>query len=326
MALAVANDAQADEQLLVLLSGGASALMALPADGVTLEDKRRTTGMLLRSGADIHALNTVRKHLSAIKGGWLAAQTSARCRTLAISDVVGDDLSVVGSGPTVADATRFADARDVMKRHGGFAAYPPAVMARIMSGARGELPDTPKPGDSRLARSKAAVIGGRREAMQGAADGARALGYAVLVLEAPVIGEARVTAKAHMADVLARARSMPRPLCVVSSGETTVTVTGSGRGGRNQEFALASADALRDSLERVVLASVGTDGVDGPTDAAGAFVDTTTIARGMTAALPAPQSFLTNNDAHAYFDALGDLIKTGPTGTNTGDIQVMLFS
>jgi len=188
-----------NERLLILLSGGASALMAVPAEGLTLEDKQLTTEGLLRGGADIHALNTVRKHLSAIKGGQLAARASVPCRTLAISDVVGDDLSVIGSGPTVADASTFQDALDVLTRFGGDAReFPARVTSRLRRGVTGDLPETPKPRDARLARAEAAVIGGRHDAMRGASDAASALGYHVVVVDQPVIGEARTAARKQL--------------------------------------------------------------------------------------------------------------------------------
>ena len=327
-ALAIADGMAPDETLLVLLSGGASALMAVPADGVTLDDKRATTARLLRGGADIHALNTVRKHLSAIKGGWLAAHARGTCRTLVISDVVGDDLSVIASGPTVGDASRFQDALDVLGRFGGEAEYPPAVVARLRRGADAGVPETPTPGDPRLARTDTTLIGSRRDAMSGVATAASALGYQVLRIDDAVVGEARAAARAHLRAVLARAADVGRPSCVVSSGETTVHVTGHGKGGRNQEFALAAAQLLAESgagRSPVAIASAGTDGVDGPTDAAGAVADATTVARARAARL-APDRFLFDNNAYAFFDALGDLIHTGPTGTNVGDLQIILLA
>jgi glycerate 2-kinase len=323
-ALAIAEGATAEEELLVLLSGGASALMVAPAAGLTLEDKRRTTDTLLRAGADIHALNTVRKHLSRIKGGQLAASAACRCRTLAISDVVGDDLSFIASGPTVPDPTTFEDALGVLRRFGDVDAYPPPVVAHLTRGVAGALPETPKPGDPRLARASSVVIGGRRDAMIGAADLARTLGYHVVVLDAPVVGEARTAAASHVRDVGGAARAGGRPLCVVSSGETTVRVRGSGRGGRNLEFALAAVELVA-SLGTVVAASIGTDGIDGPTDAAGAVVDSTTRARARAGGVD-PADFLRDNNAYAFFAGLGDLIHTGPTGTNVGDLQVFLVA
>jgi glycerate 2-kinase len=329
-ALEIARSTRADDRLLVLLSGGASSLMAAPADGVTLDDKRATTGRLLRSGADIHALNTVRKHLSAIKGGWLAASAAGHSETLVISDVVGDDVSVIASGPTVADASRFQDALDVLNRFGGVASYPPAVVARLTRGASGtgdgssRVVETPKPGDPRLARSTTRVIGSRREAMAGAVAEASSRRYHVVRLDDPVTGDARTAARSHLAAVLARAADLARPVCVVSSGETTVHVTGRGTGGRNQEFALAAAELLSPTAT-MGLASVGTDGIDGPTDAAGAYVDSSTLARAGAQGL-APGPFLSDNNAYAFFDALGDLIHTGPTGTNVGDLHVILLA
>jgi glycerate 2-kinase len=324
-ALAIAEALTPDDTLLVLISGGASALMAVPADGVTLDDKRATTDRLLRGGADIYALNTVRKHLSAIKGGWLAARTRATCIALAISDVVGDDLSVIASGPTVADASTFQDALDILRRFGGEHAYPAGVVSRLRAGARGSIAETPKPGDPRVERAATTLIGSRRDAMRGAADHASALGYHVIPVDAAVTGEARTASPSHLSAALARANGAGRPACIVSSGETTVNVTGSGKGGRNQEFALAAAAPLAESGATAVLASIGTDGIDGPTDAAGAIVDQMTRSRAAAAGLDPPQ-FLSNNDAYAFFEALGDLIRTGPTGTNVGDLQVILLA
>jgi glycerate 2-kinase len=301
--------------------------MAVPAEGITLDDKRATTQQLLRAGADIYALNTVRKHLSAIKGGWLAARAGGACHALIVSDVVGDDPSVIASGPTVADASRFEDALDVIVRFGGEAAHAPAVVSRLRNGASGRagIAETPKPDDPRLAAVATAVIGSRRDAVAGAASASAALGYHVLRLDDAIVGEARTTAVAHVAAALAKAGSLARPACIVSSGETTVHVTGGGRGGRNQEFALAAAPLLAAHRGSAILASVGTDGIDGPTDAAGAIGDSTTITRADAAGL-ARDSYLHDNNAYAFFHALGDLVITGPTGTNVGDLQVILLA
>jgi hydroxypyruvate reductase len=299
--------------------------MAAPATGITLEEKRHATATLLRAGADIHALNTVRKHISSIKGGRLAVSSPAPCRTLAISDVVGDDLSVIASGPTVADVSTFADAAAVLRRYGGDHEYPRTVVEHIEAGSRGERLETAKPGDPRLARSHASVVGGRFDAMRGAQAAAAARGYHVLVLEQALVGEARVAGRRFVEEVLSRARSLRRPLCVVSSGETTVTVRGRGRGGRNQELALAAAELLASSTETLAMASFGTDGVDGPTDAAGAIADSTTVSRSRRAGLVAPESYLDANDSYSFFAAIGDLIHTGATGTNVGDVQIILL-
>ncbi len=322
-ALRVARAVPPDGTLLVLLSGGASSLMASPADGITFEEKRAATRTLLRAGADITALNTVRKHLSQIKGGWLAAACAGRTVTLAISDVVGDDPSVIASGPTVPDTSTFGDALAALDRLGGRAAFPPRVVERLER-ATADM-ETPKPGDARLARSTATVIGSRFDAMSGAERQARALGYEVVVLDQAITGEARAASARHLAAVLDQARDRSRPLCVISSGESTVNVTGSGRGGRNQEFALAAVDALASVAVPMAMASVGTDGVDGPTDAAGAIADSGTRERARAAGLAAASAFLANNDAYAYFSALNDLIQTGPTGTNVGDVQAILL-
>ena len=319
-ALRLARSARAEETFLVLLSGGASALMAVPIDGITLADKARTTEVLLKHGASIGALNCVRKHLSAIKGGRLAAATVARTVTLAISDVVGDDLTVIGSGPTVADTSTYGDALLALDEHGGRPRFPPAVVSRLVAGARGDLPETPK--QAQTSASIARVIGSRHEAMAGAAHEARTRGYSVHISEAAVLGEARVAAKRAMAG--AAAAGGASPVCLISSGETTVHVTGGGRGGRNQEFALACVEAMS-RFQAAALASVGTDGVDGPTDAAGAVVDSTTLQRAGSNSL-SPAHYLEHNDAYAFFAALGDLIQTGPTGTNVGDLQVILLA
>jgi hydroxypyruvate reductase len=320
-ALALADAVGPDGILLVLLSGGASALMAAPAGGVTLDDKRATTDRLLRGGADIYALNTVRKHLSAIKGGHLAARVRGTCVALVISDVVGDDLSVIASGPTVPDASTYADALEVLRRFGGEEAYPAAVVTRLRQAGV----ETPKAGDARLARSRTHVIGSRHEAMRGAADAAAALGYTVVRIDDPVVGDARTSAVDHVRNAMAQAGGGARPVCVVSSGETTVRVTGSGKGGRNQEFALAAAPLLAGAGALAAIASAGTDGIDGPTDAAGAVADDTTVRRAAALGL-APDRHLSDNNAYAFFDALGDLIHTGPTGTNVGDLQVLLIA
>jgi glycerate-2-kinase len=323
-ALDIAGSLDGDEYLLVLLSGGASALMAVPADRLSLDDKRLTTAQLLRAGADIYALNTVRKHLSAIKGGRLAARAGGRVLALVISDVVRDDLSVIASGPTVGDPSTFADARAAIDRFGGAGKYPDAVVAHLDRGVRGEIAETPKPGDRSIESALTRVIGSRRNAMAGAAAHAQALGYHVVSIEEPVTGEARAAASAFVHGLRARVADEPRPVCIVSTGETTVTVSGAGTGGRNQEFALSAA-LIGPAFSAWAMASLGTDGVDGPTDAAGAVVDDSTLDRARVAGLD-PNSFLVDNNAYAFFDALGDLIRTGPTGTNVGDLQVFLLT
>jgi hydroxypyruvate reductase len=325
----VAETSGAGDLLFVLLSGGGSALMALPAHGVTLEEKQQTARLLMQEGADIYELNTVRKHLSAIKGGQLAESAPGLVLTLAISDVVGDDLSVIASGPTVPDDSTFAEALQVLERRGGQSRYPAAVVAHLQRGMRHEIPETPKSGDPRLARAAALVIGPQRGAIDGARLAAESLGYHVHVLDEPVTGEARDAAAAHVARLDALLPLLPAPLCVISAGETTVTVRGAGRGGRNQEFAFGIAQALASrrgvAAREVAAASIGTDGIDGPTDAAGAIVDRTTFARAAAAGIGDPRVYLDDNNTYEFFDRIGDLVRTGPTNTNVGDLQVVLI-
>jgi hydroxypyruvate reductase len=314
-----------DGVLVVLVSGGASALMAVPARGLGLGDKQAVTRRLLRAGADIGALNTVRKHLSAVKGGRLAAACQGRTIAWLLSDVVGDDPSVIGSGPTVPDPTTFSDALDVLDRHGGRGQYPSAVVAHLERGTAGAEDETPKPNAESLARTETIVIGSARLSLEGAAGAARGLGYSVVLKPEPVVGEARLAAAQHRAWIENVLERTPGRVCLLSCGETTVTVRGSGQGGRNQEFALALAlaEGREDSGRPVAIASFGTDGVDGPTDAAGAIVDRTTMARAAAAGLSASEA-LEHNDSWTFFSTLGDVIRTGPTDTNVGDVQVVL--
>ena len=276
-ALEVAQRTDPGDTLVVLLSGGASALMAVPAGDLTLEDKRTAVNALLKGGADITALNTIRKHLSAVKGGRLAAAAAGPTVCLAISDVVGDDLSVIGSGPTVPDPSTYRDAWNYIDRFGVEALLTPAAKDYLRAGLEGAIAETPKAGDSRFERSVTRVIGGRFNAMNGAADTARSLGYDVILSEEPIVGDARTMGPVVLERARALAAGRTRPVAVIASGETTVKVVGSGKGGRNQEIALSVAKALAHETAEVALGSVGTDGIDGPTDAAGAYSDTTTI-------------------------------------------------
>jgi glycerate 2-kinase len=327
-ALALAREASAEGGLLVLLSGGASAMLAAPADGLTLADKVETARTLMAAGAAIDELNCVRKHLSRSKGGRLAA-AAGRVVTLALSDVhapMADDPSVIGSGPTVPDPTTFADALDVIRSRR--AEVPRSVLAHLGRGARGEADETLKPGDPRIVESAYEVIGNRHTAMAGAMDAARARGFTVVTIDTVVAGEAREAARAFLEEAGRRTADVRRPLCIIASGETTVTVRGRGLGGRNQEFALAAALALggfpAPPGSSVLVASAGTDGIDGPTDAAGALADRTTMARSARQGLDATAA-LHDNDAYRFFEPLGDLIRWGPTGTNVGDLHVLLI-
>ena len=320
-ALARAEESRPGGTLLVLLSGGASSLLAVPAKGLSLLEKVETARALMNAGVAITDLNCVRKHVSAIKGGRLGA-AAARVLTLAISDVHGpipDDPAVIGSGPTVADPTTFADALRVV-RTARLSSLPRRVVTHL---ERGE-DETPKPGDPRLSSSTFEVIGHRRTAMEGAAEEARRRGYRVEIVQTATSGEARDAGLAFAAAALRRAGD--RPICVIGSGETTVHVRGDGRGGRNQEFALGAATVLdgRSAPGRVgALGSAGTDGIDGPTDAAGSVVDSTTLDRASRAGLGIGRA-LESNGAYDFFAPLGDLIVWGPTGTNVGDLHVLL--
>lgn len=311
-----------DDLVICLISGGASALLPLPAPPVTLAEKQKITRMLLECGADIHEINCIRKHISLVKGGELARLAyPATVLTLILSDVIGDDLDVIGSGPTVPDRTTFAAARAILERHGIWKSAPAGIRARL-SGSAGE---TPKPGDAIFAKVQNLIVGSNRLAVEAAVREARALGFRTVVLSTSLEGEARELARVHAAmarEIRATGRPVKPPACVISGGESTVTIQGTGLGGRNQEFVLSAALGIA-GLENVVVLSAGTDGTDGPTDAAGAIADGTTIRRAERSALDT-RRFLGNNDSYHFFEHLGDLIKTGPTGTNVADIQIVL--
>jgi hydroxypyruvate reductase len=318
--------ADSQDLVLCLFSGGGSALLPRPAEGITLQEKQETTRLLLACGADIRELNTLRKHLSVIKGGHLARLAApAAVVSLILSDVVGDPLDVISSGPTVPDPTTFGDALAVLAKYGLTARVPRAVLDRLERGARGDLPDTPKPGDPCFRRVSNIVVGSNALAVDAAARQARALGYRALVLSTTIEGETRDVARMHAA-ILREIRSSGRPArppaCVISGGETTVTLRGEGLGGRNQEFALAAAIDL-EGLPGVLAFSAGTDGTDGPTDAAGAMADGATLARAAALGLDVRDA-LARNDSYHFFEPLRDLVMTGPTGTNVMDVRLML--
>ena len=309
-----------DDQVLALISGGGSALLAAPASGITLEDKRALTSALLKSGASIHEINCVRKHLSAVKGGRLAAAAwPAPVLTLAISDVAGDDPEVIASGPTVGDPTTCADALAVLDRYA--IVIPPALRRRLENG---EL-ETPKPGDARLAKAEFRIIASPSLALQAAAEAARAAGVTALILGDEIEGEAREVARvlAGIARSCSRHGVPARPPCVLlSAGEATVTIRGQGRGGRNSELMLALAIALQEHPRICALAG-DTDGIDGSEDNAGALIAPDTLVRARALGLD-PLSALDNNDAYSFFEALDDLLVTGPTLTNVNDFHAIL--
>ncbi len=313
--------------VLAVLSGGGSALLTLPAEGLSLADLQATTDLLLRCGATIVELNAVRKHLSRIKGGGLARLAApAPVVSLILSDVVGDPPDVIASGPTAPDPTTFAEAWAVLRRYALVGRVPAAVRERLQAGMAGRLAETPKPGDALFERVQNAIVGSNRLAAEAAVRAARQAGLHALLLSTFVEGEARQVARVAAAlakELVHYDRPIPRPACLVWGGETTVTVRGSGQGGRNQELALAAALAL-DGLPGVVLVALGSDGTDGPTDAAGAVATGQTVARARALGLD-PAVHLADNDAYPFFDALDDLIRTGPTGTNVNDL-LFLFA
>ena len=317
--LDIARNAGEQDLVICCLSGGASALLPLPAAGVTLADKQETTRLLLASGANIHEINAVRKHLSAIKGGLLAAAAyPARVLSLILSDVIGNDLDVIGSGVTAPDSSTYARAVEVLGKYGILDRVPEAVRSRLTSGSS---PETPKAGHPAFERTVNLIVGSSDLALTAAAERARALGYEAMVLSSFIEGETRDVARVHAAiakEIRSFARPLKAPACVVSGGETTVTLHGNGKGGRNQEFVLAAAIDIA-AMDNVCIVSAGTDGTDGPTYAAGAICDGGTLQRA-----PDAPAFLVANNAYAYFERLGDLIKTGPTGTNVMDVRIVL--
>lgn len=312
----------ADDLVLCLISGGGSALLAAPASGITLADKQAVNKALLRSGASIGEMNCVRKHLSSIKGGRLAlACAPARVETLLISDIPGDDPTLIASGPTLPDATTCADALAVIDKYG--IDVPEAVRRHLKTGAG----ETPKPGDARFEGHRSHVIATAQHALEAAAAQARALGYEAHILSDSIEGEARDVAEVHagiVRQIVARNQPFTKPCVILSGGETTVTVRGSGRGGRNAEFLLALGVAL-DGLPGVHAIACDTDGIDGSEDNAGAILTPDSLARAEALGLK-PKQLLDNNDGYGFFDALGDLIVTGPTRTNVNDFRAILIT
>ena len=315
--LDLAREAGPDDLVLCLISGGGSALLALPAPGLTLADKQAVTRALLHSGATIGEINTLRKHLSAIKGGRLAAAAwPAQLVTLAISDVPGDDPGTIASGPTVADPTTFAEAAAILRK---YRIAPPAAVAAHLKAAAEE---TPKPGDPRLASSAFRIVARPAQSLAAAARRAEAAGYRALILGDDLEGEARDLGHAHAA--LARGKRAEAPLCILSGGETTVTVAGQGRGGRNGEYLLGLALAL-DGAPGIFPLAADTDGIDGSEDNAGALLSPDSMARAAALGIDAA-ACLAANDAYGFFAALGDLVISGPTLTNVNDFRAILVA
>ncbi|MBN2303921.1 MAG: glycerate kinase [Anaerolineae bacterium] len=322
------RDTTPDDLVLCLISGGGSALMTLPVDGVSLADMRVLTDVLLRSGAPIQAINTVRKHLSQVKGGQLARLAHpAAVVSLILSDVVGSPLDVIASGPTAPDPTMFAHAQGVLARYDPAGEVPASIREHIRRGISGAFQDTPKAGDEALADVQNVIVADNARAAAAAAERAEELGFNTLLLTTYLEGEAREVAQVVAAlakEIAATGQPVPRPACLLLGGETTVTIRGNGKGGRNQELALAAALAIQ-GLEDVVIASLATDGTDGPTDAAGGLVDGETVRRGERMGYSALAA-LDHNDAYHYLYSVDGLVETGPTNTNVNDlVAVFVF-
>ena len=312
--------------LIVLLSGGASSLLPAPVAGVTLADKQRTTRLLLRSGATINEVNVVRKHLSLIKGGGLATSTRARIVTLLLSDVIGDDLGSIGSGPTAGDPSTFTDAVSVLQRYRCWRAVPVSVRRYLDRGRKGDASETLKPGSRRLGSVQHHIIGNNRLMLETVARAAQQADLHIKFVSHPITGEARVAAKqlTDLAKAITEGHGiLKRPCCVVAGGETTVTVTGRGKGGRAQEFAASAAFEIA-GLPNTWVAALGTDGTDGPTDAAGAIVTGGTVARAKKLGIDLRAS-LDRHNTYPALKTLGCHIHTGPTGTNVNDLYLLLL-
>ena len=316
--------AKADELILALISGGASALLPMPPPSITLEDKRNATQLLLTSGADIHEINTVRKHLSELKGGGLARLAyPAALQALILSDVLDNDPGTIASGPTAGDLTTFSDAKGVFLRRGIWEQIPNSIQAHLDRGCDGLIDETTLPEDEIFRDVSNTIVGSNLISLDSICQSAKSAGYDVQIVSKALMGEARSVAEKFL---MRASAPIERPTAFVAGGETTVTVRGSGLGGRNQEMALTfaiDADSRFNNLSWVFL-SGGTDGIDGPTDAAGGLVDPGTIARIHNAGYD-PRLLLDNNDAYHALDHAGDLLVTGATGTNVADLQILLI-
>lgn len=312
--------------ILCLISGGGSALLPYPAKGISLDEKRRLTQVLLECGATIQEVNALRKHVSHVKGGRLARLAyPSTLITLMLSDVIGDDLDSIASGPTVPDGSTFEDCLQILGKYSIRGKVPEAVLSHLQSGAKGAIEETPKAGNPVFSRTQNVIVASNSLALLAAQHKANELGYNSMVLSSSIQGETKDVALVHAAiarEISEADQPVRKPACVISGGETTVTIRGKGKGGRNQEFSLAGAMEI-DGLENVVLLSAGTDGTDGPTDAAGAIADGSTVSRAVKLKMD-PSRYLRENDSYHFFKALDDLIFTGPTLTNVMDLRIVL--
>lgn len=324
--LDLVGQAKENDLIICLLSGGGSSLMPQPRSGISLEDKRMVTDALLKSGATINEINAVRKHISGVKGGWLAKKAyPATVVNLILSDVVGDPLDSIASGPTVPDSTTFHDAIEILKRYRLWDKVPSSVTKVLLNGEKGLVPETPKADDKAFKKVHNIVVGNNLTASLAAYTNVKKAGLNALLLSSCLEGQAKDvgTMFASIAkEIAGSGNPVPKPAGIVAGGETTVTVVGKGKGGRNQEIALAGALKIGNA-DGVVVASISTDGVDGPTDAAGALADGKTLLRSQELGLD-PRKFLAENDSYSFFTRLGDLIFTGPTGTNVCDVLVVV--
>jgi glycerate-2-kinase len=324
--LDLVSQAKENDLIICLLSGGGSSLMPQPCCGVSLQNKREVTDALLRSGATISEINTVRKHISGFKGGWLAKKAyPTKVVNLILSDVVGDPLDSIASGPTVPDPTTFNDAIEILKIYRLMGKVPNSVKKALLNGQKGLISETPKPGDKVFTKVHNIVVGNNRTASLAAHSNFKKAGLNALLLTSCLEGQARDmgTMLASMAkEIVTSGNPIPKPAGIVAGGETTVSVLGKGKGGRNQEIVLGAALKMGDT-DGVVVASISTDGVDGPTDAAGAIADGKTMLYSKELKLN-PRKFLEENNSYTFFSKLGDLIFTGPTGTNVNDLSVIV--
>lgn len=326
----LAHDRVGPEDLVIcLFSGGASSLLVSPAQGISLEDKLACTRLLLNAGADIRELNAVRKHLSGIKGGRLARMLApATVVALILSDVVGDDVGTIASGPLAPDAATFGDCVGILQKYQLWDRIPSAVKQRFEGGLAGSVEETPKEGDPIFETIESVIIGNNAQACTAAAQAARRLGYRPLIITSRLVGDNEAAARFHMsiaAEAVHARRPARPPCCIVSGGETTVLVGGEGKGGRNQEFVLHCVRPLAGLPAPCVVASVGTDGTDGPTDAAGAIADNASLSRSIKFGAQFLDEALRNNDSYNFFNRLGDLVVTGPTRTNVMDLHLILI-
>ncbi len=317
-----------DDLVICLITGGASALLPLPVNGISLKDKQLITDLLLRCGASIREINSIRKHISRIKGGNMArAAYPSRLITLILSDVIGDIIDIIGSGPTVHDNSTYLDCMEIFKNYGLIKDIPLSIIQQIKRGINGEIEETPSADDPIFSRCQNLLIGGNIQALKASFKKANSLGYNTLMLSSYIQGETGDVAKVHAAiakEIISSGNPLPRPACVISGGETTVTIHGEGKGGRNQEFVLTTAIEI-DGFSNVVVLSGGTDGTDGPTDAAGAIADGSTIRKAKKLGLD-PYNYLKNNDSYHFFQKMDDLLITGPTNTNVMDLRVILVA